>query len=65
MTKGPKMHFVRLHPLPTTSRPTSRIISAGHLSDLFQFVLVVESRGACYQALGIVHERWRALGDFE
>ena len=45
--------------------PTTEAIERLALRDLFQFVLVVEDRAACYQALGVVHERWRSLGDFK
>ena len=45
--------------------PTTEAIERLALRDLFQFVLVVDDRAACYQALGVVHERWRALGDFK
>ncbi|MGF7163179.1 RelA/SpoT family (p)ppGpp synthetase [Rhodoligotrophos appendicifer] len=36
-------------------------ISLGQLSDIYGFRVVVEDIAACYQALGIVHQTWRAV----
>ena len=39
----------------------SKSLSFEQLSDVYGFRIIVESVPACYQALGIVHSRWRVV----
>jgi RelA/SpoT family (p)ppGpp synthetase len=54
------------HPFAIGKKMAERHISFEQLSDVMAFRVIVDTKEDCYQALGLIHQRWpRVLGRFK